>query len=178
MPDPELVLVVGVYRDAREALQDLREVSRPGPVSKAIAGAAILDRTGGRSVLQHGGGGTLAYAVGTGAAAGVVAGVVVSVPLLGAAAGAAIGALVGRRLGKREVSGLVDLLGDAVVPGSAGLLAIVDAESQGLVGGALDRALRVTGRVLDEGPLSALVAPLVRGDPVATETLDRQRGRP
>ena len=178
MPGAELVLLIGVYGDALDALEDLRELTRPGPVSDAVAGAALLDRTGGRPVLQQGGGGTLAYSIGTGAAAGIVAGVAGSVPLLGAAAGAGIGALGGRHLGQREVAGLVDLLGDAIVPGSAGLLAVVDTGSQDLVEGAMDRALRVTGRVLDEGPLSALAVSLVRGDPVATDTLDRQRDRP
>lgn len=173
----ELVLVISVYPDAQEALRDLRELSRTGPLADSVSAAAILDRTGGRTVLQHGGGGTLAYAIGTGAAAGIVAGVLVAVPLFGAAAGAAVGALVGRRLGRREVTDLEALLGDTIVPGSAGLLAVVDEEAMDLVRGALDRALRVTGRVLDDGPLTDLALALVRGNPVATEALDRQRGR-
>jgi uncharacterized membrane protein len=173
----EYVMLVATYPDPEQALLDLREITGPGPLAAAVAGAGILDRTGARSVLQQAGGGTLAYGIGTGAAAGIVAGVVLALPLVGAAAGAAIGAMVGRRMGRREVEDLVALLGDVVTAGTAGLLAVVDEESLDLVRGALDRAQRSTGRVLDDGRLTTLARSLVRGNPEATEALDEQRRR-
>jgi hypothetical protein len=173
----EYALLVARYRDPQDALADLRWLTGPGPLGASVAGAAILDRYGPRPALQQGGGGTLAYSIGTGAAAGIVAGVVVSLPLVGAAAGAAVGALVGRRMGRQEVETLVQLLDDAVPPGSAGLLAVVDEAALPLVRGALDRAQRVTARVLDEGPLTTVARSLVRGNPEVTEVLDRQRHR-
>ncbi len=176
MPALEYALLVAMYPDPQDALTDLREITGPGRVGESVPGAAILDRRGPRPALQQGGGGTLAYSIGTGAAAGIVAGVVVSLPLVGAAAGAALGALVGRRMGRQEVDTLVELLGDAVPPGTAGLLAVVDSEQLSLVRGALDRSLRVTARVLDEGPLTKVARSLVRGNPEVTEVLDRQRG--
>ncbi len=175
MPAREYVLLVATYPDPQEALADLREITRPGVMGDAVAGAGMLDRRTGRTVLQQGNGGTLAYGIGTGAAAGIVAGVVVALPLVGAAAGAAIGAAVGRRMGRREAEALEELLDDAIPSGSVGLLAVVDAQSLELLRGALDRALRVTGRVLDEGPLTKLARSLVRGKPEPTEVLDRQR---
>lgn len=175
MPVQEYVLLIAVFASSEDALRDLREITQPGPVGDAVAGAAILDRRGPRSVLQQSGGGTLAYGIGTGAAAGIVAGVVVALPLVGAAAGAAIGAIIGRRMGRREVDELIQLIGDVVPPGAAGLVAVVDAEALPLVSGALDGALRTTGRVLDEGPLTRLARSLVRGNPEAIEILDQQR---
>lgn len=176
MPAQEYALLVAMYHDPQDALAELRTITGPGLIGESVAGAAILDRRGPRPALQQGGGGTLAYSIGTGAAAGIVAGVVVSLPLVGAAAGAALGALIGRRMGRQEIEILVQHLDDAVPPDSAGLLAVVDEAALPLVRGALDRAVRVTARVLDEGPLTTVARSFVRGNPEVTEVLDRQRG--
>lgn len=175
MPAQEYVLLVGVYRNPRDAVVGLRQISGSGVLADAVVGAGILDRQAGRTVLQQARGGTLAYAIGTGAAAGVVVGVPFGFPLVGAAAGAGVGAIVGRRMRRWEVEEFSALLTDAVPPGSVGLVAVVDEDDVSLLRGALDRALRVTGRVLDEGPLTDLALTLVRGKPEVSEVLRRQR---
>ena len=120
------VLVVALYADADEAVSDLRDLTAAGGMSQAVAGSGILHRDWRRSMLQQGSGGTLAYGIGTGAAAGIVAGVFVGMPLLGAAAGAVVGGVVGRRMSRREVEGLVALLDDAIPVGATALLAVVE----------------------------------------------------
>ncbi len=175
---PEYVLVVALHPDAAEAVADLRDLGAPGPLSEAVVGAGILHRGPWRSRLEQGRGGTLAYGIGTGAAAGIVVGVVISLPMVGAAAGALVGALVGRNMASREVAGLVALLADEIPVGATALLAVVAEERQFAVRAAMTRALRTTARVLDEGPLTGHVRGFVRGDPQALEALDRQSGRP
>ena len=171
MGDEEYVLLVGVHAGRRDALADLREVTAAGPVGEAVAGAAVLHRGLDRSTLQQGGGGTLAYGIGTGAAAGVVAGVELTAPLAGAAAGAAIGAAVGHRLSRREVDDLAAALDDAVPVGASAVLAVVRADRLDLVRGALRHSLRATARLLEDDPLRRLARSLVRGNPTATEAL-------
>ena len=78
---------------------------------------------------------------------------------------------------RREVDGLVALLDDAIPVGATALLAVVQEERLVEVRGALDRALRSSGRVLDDGPLTTYVRTFVRGNPEALEALDRQAGR-
>ncbi|MGB7981206.1 MAG: DUF1269 domain-containing protein [Candidatus Nanopelagicales bacterium] len=173
---PEYVLVVALHADTDDAVADLRDLSSPGPLAEAVVGAGILRRGTWRSTLTQGSGGTLAYGIGTGAAAGVVAGVFVSRPLVGALAGAGVGAAVGRRLARREVQGLVALLADEIPVGATALLAVVAEEQQHAVRAAMARALRTTARVLDEGPLTGYARGFVRGDPAAIEALERQAG--
>jgi uncharacterized membrane protein len=177
MAGQEYVLVVALYADADEAVSDLRDLTAPGGVSQAVAGSGILHRDWRRSMLQQGSGGTLAYGIGTGAAAGIIAGVFVGMPLLGGAAGAVIGGVVGRRMSRREVEGLVALLDDAIPVGATALLAVVEEDRLEEVRTSLQRALRTSGRVLDEGPLTTYVRAFVRGNPEALEVLDRQAGR-
>jgi hypothetical protein len=98
-------------------------------------------------------------------------------PLVGAAAGAVVGGLVGRRVSRREVDGLVALLGDAIPVGATALLAVVQEQCLHEVRASLHRALRSSGRVLDDGPLTSYVRAFVRGNPEALEVLDRQAGR-
>jgi hypothetical protein len=171
------VLVVALYADSDEAVSDLRDLKAPGGMSQAVAGSGILHRDWRRSMLQQGSGGTLAYGIGTGAAAGIVAGVFLGMPLLGAAAGVVVGGVVGLRMSRREVEGLVALLDDAVPVGATALLAVVEEDRLQEVRTSLQRALRTSGRVLDEGPLTTYVRAFVRGNPEALEVLDRQAGR-
>jgi Protein of unknown function (DUF1269) len=177
MTSQEYVLVVALYANADEAVSDLRDLTAAGGVSQAVAGSGILHRDWRRSMLNQGSGGTLAYGIGTGAAAGIVAGVFVGMPLLGAAAGAVVGGVVGRRMSRREVEGLVSLLDDAIPVGATALLAVVEEGCLQEVRTSLHRALRTSGRVLDEGPLTTYVRAFVRGNPEALEVLDRQAGR-
>lgn len=174
MPGP-YQLLVGVYDAPADAVDDLRVLSQPGPVREAVAGAGLLHRWPHGAVLEQGGGGTLAFGAGTGAAAGVVAGVVLSVPLVAAAAGALVGAAVGHRISRREVTTLDASLGDAVPVGATAVVAVVPEARAGVVAAALGRARKVTGRVLDEGPLTQAAKGLVRGNPEATDALDAQR---
>ncbi|HSO03461.1 MAG TPA: DUF1269 domain-containing protein [Candidatus Limnocylindrales bacterium] len=173
----EYVLLVALYADSDEAVADLRDLTAPGGLAEVVVGSGILHRGWGRSVLQQGDGGTLAYGIGTGAAAGVVAGAFLALPLVGAAVGAVIGGLVGRRVRRGEVEGLVALLDDSVPVGATALLAVVAEDRLVEVRARLDRALRSSGRVLDEGPLTTYVRTFVRGNPEALEALDRQAGR-
>ncbi len=177
MSGDEYVLVVALYADADEAVADLRDLTASGGRADAVAGSGILHRGWRRSTLQQGSGGTVAYGIGTGAAAGIVVGVFLALPLVGAAAGAVVGGLVGRRVSRREVDGLVALLDDAIPVGATALLAVVGAERLLEVRASLHRALRTSGRVLDDGPLTAHVRAFVRGNPEALEVLDRQSGR-
>jgi uncharacterized membrane protein len=177
MASQEYVLVVALYADAEEALADLRDLTSPGGLSQAVAGSGILHRDWRRAMLQQGSGGTLAYGIGTGAAAGIVAGVFLGTPLLGGAVGAVVGGVVGRRMSRREVEGLVAVLDDAIPVGATALLAVVEEERLPEIRASLDRALRTSGRVLDDGPLTSYVRAFVRGNPEALETLDRQAGR-
>jgi uncharacterized membrane protein len=177
MSGAEYVLVVALYADVDEAVADLRVITHPVAFDGAVVGSGILHRDWRRSILQQGSGGTVAYGIGTGAAAGIVAGVFLGVPLIGAAAGAVIGGLLGRRVSRREVDGLVALLDDAIPVGASALLAIVEEDRLLEVRSALGRALRSSGRVLDDGPLTTYVRAFVRGNPEALEALDRQAGR-
>jgi len=177
MASQEYVLLVALYADPGEAVADLRDLTAPGGLSQAVAGSGILHRDWRRSMLQQGSGGTLAYGIGTGAAAGIVAGVFLGMPLLVGAVGAVIGGVVGRRMSRREVEGLVAVLDDAIPVGATALLAVVDEERLPEIRTSLDRALRSSGRVLDDGPLTSYVRAFVRGNPEALEILDRQSGR-
>lgn len=173
----EYALVVALYADAEEAVADLRDLKANGGLDQVVAGSGILYRDWRRSMLHQGSGGTLAYGIGTGAAGGIVAGVFLGLPLVGAVVGAAVGGVVGLRVSRREVDGLVGLLGDAVPVGATALLAVVDESRLAEVRSSLDRALRTSGRVLDDGPLTSHVRAFVRGNPQALEILDRQAGR-
>jgi hypothetical protein len=177
MASNDYVLVVALYADLDEAVADLRDLTAPGGFDEVLAGSGILRRGWRRSMLQQGSGGTVAYGIGTGAAAGIVVGVALALPLVGAAAGAVVGGLVGRRVSRREVDGLVALLDDAIPVGATALLAVVEEDHLVEVRGSLARALRSSGRVLDEGPLTSYVRAFVRGNPEALEALDRQAGR-
>jgi uncharacterized membrane protein len=177
MSSAEYVLVVALYADADEAVSDLRDLTAPGGLNEAVAGSGILHRDWRRSMLHQGSGGTLAYGIGTGAAAGIVAGVLLGMPLVGAAAGAVVGGVVGQRMSRREVEGLVAVLDDAIPVGATALIAVVEGERLPEVRSSLHRALRSSGRVLDEGPLTSYVRAFVRGNPTALEILDRQAGR-
>ncbi len=85
--------------------------------------------------------------------------------------------MIGRRIGREEVDGLVALLDDAIPVGVTALLAVVTEERMVEVRSAITRALRTTGRVLDEGPLTRHVRAFVRGNPEVMEALDAQAGR-
>jgi uncharacterized membrane protein len=173
----EYVLLVALYADSDEAVADLRDITAAGRLAEAVAGSGILHRGWRRATLQQGSGGTVAYGIGTGAAAGIVVGVYLALPLVGAVVGAVVGGLVGRRLSRQEVAGVVGLLDDAIPVGATALLAVVEEERLQEVRGALVRALRSSGRVLDEGPLTTYVRAFVRGNPAALEALDHQAGR-
>jgi uncharacterized membrane protein len=177
MSGVEYVLVVALYADAEEAVADLRDLTAPGGLSQSVVGSGILHRDWRRSILQQGSGGTLAYGIGTGAALGIVAGVIVGMPLIGGAAGALIGGVVGNRVSRREVDGLVAVLDDAIPVGATALLAIVEQRRLQEVRTSLQRALRTSGRVLDDGPLTSYARAFVRGNPEVLEVLDRQSGR-
>jgi hypothetical protein len=88
-----------------------------------------------------------------------------------------VGGVVGWRVSRREVDGLVALLGDAIPVGATALLIVVEEARLMEVRAALGRALRTSGRVLDDGPLTTYVRAFVRGNPEALEALDRQAGR-
>lgn len=177
MDSGDYVLVVALYADADEAVADLRDLTAAGRFDDALAGTGILYRGWRRATLQQGRGGTVAYGIGTGAAAGIVVGVLVALPLVGAVAGAMVGGLMGRRASRREVDGLVALLDDAIPVGATALLAVVEEDRLVEVRGALVRALRSSGRVLDDGPLTAYARAFVRGNPDVLEALGRQAGR-
>lgn len=171
MSSVDYVLAVGVYDTPATALEDLRDLTNPGPTSEAIAGAAVLTRGVTKSEMAQGGGGTTAFGIGTGAAAGVVAGVVLALPLVATAAGAVIGGLVGHHLKSREVDQLVGLLADDVLIGDSALVAVVPEEFQGEVRDAMRRARKTTGRTLDGADARRLARGLVRGNPDATDAL-------
>lgn len=168
---PEYVLAVGIYEDPDAALEDLRDLTNPGPTHEVLAGAAVITRGVTKSVMQQGGGGTTAYGIGTGAAAGVVAGVVLAVPLVGAVAGAVIGGVVGQHMKGREAEQLGALLADDLLVGRTALVAVVPGPYQAEVRLAMARALKTTGRVLDDPQARRLARGLVRGNPEATEAL-------
>ena len=176
MGSVQYALVVGVYADAHEAASDLRDITDPAEFGDAVGGAGILRRDWQGSALSQGSGGTLAYGIGTGAAAGIVAGVVLGGPLIGAVVGGALGGLVGRRMGRREIEGLVEAVADTVPVGGTALVAVVVEEQLPMVRAAMIRSLRSSGRVLDEGPLTAYARSLVRGNPTVMEALDAQQG--
>jgi phage tail tape-measure protein len=171
MADLEYVLAVGIYDDPSGALEDLRNLTNPGPTHEVLAGAAVITRGVTKSVMQQGGGGTTAYGIGTGAAAGVVAGVVLAVPLVGAVAGAVIGGLVGHHMKGKEAEQLGALLADDLLIGQTALVTVVPAEHQAEVRYAMARARKSTGRVLDDAQSRRLARGLVRGNPDATEVL-------
>jgi uncharacterized membrane protein len=171
MTGQEYVLAVGVYDDPDRALEDLRDLTNPGPTHEVLAGAAVITRGVTKSVMQQGGGGTTAYGIGTGAAAGVVAGVVLAVPLVGAVAGAVIGGLVGHSLKGKEAEQLGALLADDLLVGRSALVAVVPAAYQAEVRDGMARAVKTTGRVLDDPQARRLARGLVRGNPDATEAL-------
>ena len=171
-------LAVGVYADSQEAASDLRAITAPETFGDVVGGAGILRRDWGGSALNQGSGGTLAYGIGTGAAAGIVAGVVLGWPLVGAGVGAVAGGLIGRRMGRREIEGLVAAVGDTVPVGGTAVLAVVVEEQLPAVRAAMTLALRTSGRVLDEGPLTTYARSLVRGNPTVMEALDVQQGKP
>jgi uncharacterized membrane protein len=177
MSTGEYVLVVALYADVQEAAADLRDVTAPESLGDAVVGSGILQRDWRRGMLQQGGGGTLAYGVGTGAAGGIVAGVFLGVPLIGGLVGAVVGGFLGWRVSRREVDGLISLLGDAIPVGATALLIVVEESRLLETRTALGRALRTSGRVLDDGPLTRYVRAFVRGNPEALEALDRQAGR-
>jgi uncharacterized membrane protein len=165
------VLAVGVYDASDPALEDLRDLTNPGPTAEVVAGAAVMTRGADRSVMQQGGGGTTAYGIGTGAAAGVVAGVVVALPLVGAAAGAVIGGLVGHHLKGKEAAQLAALLDDDVPVGGTALVAVVPEPFLAEARAGMTRARRTTGRVIDDPAARRLARGLVRGNPDATDAL-------
>ena len=177
MSTGEYVLVVALYPDVQDAAADLREVSTQEALGDVVVGSGILQRDWRRSVLQQGSGGTLAYGIGTGAAGGIVAGAFLGVPLVAGLGGAVVGGIVGWRVSRREVDGLVALLGDAIRVGATALLIVVEEARLMQMRAALGRALRTSGRVLDDGPLTTYVRAFVRGNPEALEALDRQAGR-
>lgn len=166
----DYVLAIGLYAEPEDAQADLCT-----PDVRGLAeGTALLHRGLTSSVLQAGGGGTKAYAVLSGAAAGIVVGVILGRPLLGALVGGVIGVPIGRRMVRREFMAFSMLLDDAIPIGGTGLIAVVLEDDLPSVQAAMLRAVRTTGRVLDEGPLTDVAKTLVRGDPVVTEALDRQ----
>ena len=171
-------LAVGVYADSQEAASDLRAITAPETFGDVVGGAGILRRDWQGSALNQGSGGTLAYGIGTGAAAGIVAGVVFGGPLVGAVVGAVVGGVVGRRMGRREIEGLVAAVGDTVPIGGTAVIAVVVEEQLPAVRAAMTLALRTSGRVLDEGPLTTYARSLVRGNPTVMEALDVQQGKP
>ena len=168
-------IAVGVYADAADAAADLRDLTAPGALAGAVAGAGILRRDWRSASLQQGDGGTTSYGAVTGAAVGVVLGVVVGAPLVMAAVGGLVGAGAGRRIGRREVEGIVSSVGDIVPVGATALIAVVEEESLPTVRAAMGRALRSAGRVLDEGPLIDCARRFVRGNPDVMEALDDQQ---
>jgi hypothetical protein len=172
----EYVLAVALYADPEDAQADLRLLTGSPGLRRSVAGAGLYHRGLTRHILMQRGGGTVAYAAVTGAAAGIAVGAFLGLPLIGAAVGGVAGALLGRRMGREEFTALSVLLDDAVPVGGTGLIAVVPEEDLARVREALPRALRTTGRVLDERPLTRVALTLVRGNPVVTEALKSQQG--
>ena len=171
MPVSEHVLCVAIYASVEEAGLDLRELTGPSGFAESVGGSGLLHRGTGRVTLQQAGGGTLGYGIGTGAAVGIVAGVILGYPLVVGGIGAVVGGIIGYRNRTREVDGLVRVLDDAIPVGATALVAVVRAEAWPVLRGTLDRALRVSGWPLDDGPLVPFARSLVRGNPTATEDL-------
>jgi uncharacterized membrane protein len=163
---------VGIHDAAQDALEDLRDLTNPGPTAEALAGAAVLLRGPHRPTLQQGGGGSTAFGIGTGAALGVIVDVLLTLPLVGTAAGGAIGGLLGRRAKQQEAVALEALLVDDLPIGSTALVAVVPEARAGEVRAAMRRARRTTGRLLEDPTARAVARGLVRGDPIATEWLE------
>ena len=178
MDTARYALAVGVYADSEEAASDLRAITAPETFGDVVGGAGILRRDWRGSALNQGSGGTLAYGIGTGAAAGIVAGVVFGGPLVGAVVGAVVGGVIGRRMGRREIDGLVAAVGDTVPVGGTAVIAVVVEEQLPAVRAAMTQALRTSGRVLDQGPLTTYARSLVRGNPTVMDALDAQQGKP
>lgn len=84
-------------------------------------------------------------------------------PLLAATAvGAAAGALVGKFTQHKVSSGIGDKLGDALPPGSAGILAIYDRAKTELVMASLVSAVRTSTAEIDGGGIKDLKAALAQ----------------
>ena len=81
-------------------------------------------------------------------------------------------------MGRREIEGLVAAVGDTVPIGGTAVIAVVVEEQLPAVRAAMTLALRTSGRVLDEGPLTTYARSLVRGNPTVMEALDAQQGKP
>jgi hypothetical protein len=167
----EYVLVVGLYPQAEPAVMDLRDLTNPGPVAEVLAGTGLVARVGRGVTVQQGGGGTLGYGIGTGAAAGLVVGHWMPWPLTTAVVGAVIGGLIGVRLRRRESAHLLALIDLDLRVGETALVTVVPAVHLGEVRHAMWRARKTTGRVLDDPDSLRLARGLVRGNPVATEAL-------
>ena len=167
----EYVLVVGLYPQEELALGDLRDLTNPGPTAEVIAGSGVMTRTTHGVALQQGGGGSLAYGIGTGFATGLVVGHWLPWPLTTAVVGGAIGGVVGRRIRQRESRHLLALLDVDLRAGETALAAVAPQAYLDELRAGMRRARKSTGRLLDDPESRRLARGLVRGDPVATEAL-------
>lgn len=167
----EYVLVVGLYSERELALGDLRDLTNPGPTAEVIAGSGVLTRAARGVSLQQGGGGSLAYGIGTGIAAGLVVGHWLPWHLTTAVVGGAIGGVVGRRIRHRESRHLLALIDVDLRVGETALTAVAPEAYLDEVRAGMRHARKCTGRLLDDPESRRLARGLVRGDPVATEAL-------
>jgi arylsulfatase len=134
----------------RVADQEL-EVEGVALVTVDADGEVAVEETGdhlGRRGVKLGGG------------VGVVVGLFAPPLLAATAVGAAAGALVGKFAQHKVSSGLGDKLGDALPPGSAGILAIYDRAKTELVTATLVSAVRSSTAEIDGGGVKDLKAAL------------------
>ncbi len=124
----------------------MRDLTNPGPTAEAIAGSGIMTRTGNSLALQQGGGGSLAYGIGTGFAGGLVLGHWLPWPLTTAAVGAAVGGVLGRRLRTRETRHLLALIDGDLRIGETALVAVAPEQYLSELRAGMRRARKSTGR--------------------------------
>ena len=95
-----------------------------------------------------------------GGGVGLVVGLLAPPLLASVAVGGAAGALVGKFAKHKVDSGLGDKLGDALPPGSAGIIAIYDRAKADTVKGTLGEAVRTSTAQIDSGGIKQLKAAL------------------
>jgi uncharacterized membrane protein len=172
MEGPAFVLAVGLHDDPDDALADLLDLTNPGPTAEVVAGAAVLVRRHGRTVLQQGDGGSTAFGIGSGAAAGIVVDTLLALPLVGTALGAVLGGVLGRRSAAQESRTIAGLLADDLPVDGAALVVVVPEPRAAEVRAAMRRARRTTGRLLEDPVARRAARGLVRGNPSATQWLE------
>jgi arylsulfatase A-like enzyme/uncharacterized membrane protein len=155
-------VLVGGYRRGDAATDDFDRLMRAVEDGQARIEGAILvtrDDDGAVTVRQHGDhrGRT---GLGWGAGAGLVVGLF-SPPLLGSiVAGAAAGGLIGRFTDRRVESGVHDMIGEQLPPGSAAIIAVFDHDHRLAVERALPESLMTSVAQTDKEGVAALKAEL------------------